>query len=227
MEKLQPSYFFELSSFKHKAIFDDCSFVWSALNNIGPYLEQQSLGKIEVDIPEGVHLSNPDRISIGKGTVLEPGAYIKGPCIIGENCSVRQGAYLRGKVVAGDDCVLGHDSEFKNALLLDGAHAAHFAYVGDTILGSRANLGAGAVCANLKLDNKPVIVFFEGQRIETGLRKFGVIMGDGSQTGCNSVTNPGSLLGKNVKSYPCVNFGGFVPSGQIVRPETKPLFLEP
>ena len=109
----------------------------------------------------------------------------------------------------------------KTHLLLNGAHAAHFAYVGDSIFGNRVNLGAGTICANLRFDNKPVTVFLDGQRIETGLRKFGAIIGDGSQTGCNSVTNPGTLLGKNVRCYPCVNFGGFIPSDQIVRSESR------
>lgn len=226
MDDLHPSYFFDLSAFRHKALFEECPQVWGALKNIEPYLAQYSLGRIEVDIPEGVHLVNPELISIGKGTVLEPYSYIKGPCIIGGNCTVRHGAYLRGNVIAGDHCVLGHDSEFKNAVLFDHAHAAHFAYVGDTILGGRVNLGAGTVCSNLKLSKQPVAVLYKGQHMETGLLKFGAIIGDDSQTGCNSVTNPGTLLGKNVRCYPCINFGGFVPSGQIVRSETKLMFAE-
>lgn len=221
MDNLHPSYFFDLSSYRHQNLFNDCDRVWQALSNIASYLKSYSLGNIEVPVPEGVYLINPEQISIGKGTVIEPGTYIKGPCVIGENCTIRHGAYIRGNLIAGDYCVIGHDTEVKNGVFLDYAQAAHFAYVGDSILGNRINIGAGTVCANLKLDKRSVAVYYEGERIDTGLRKFGAIIGDDSQTGCNSVTNPGTLLGKSVRCYPCTNFGGFVPSGQTVRPTSK------
>ncbi len=213
----EPSVFFDLASFQHRALFEQLTFVWEALPKIGPYLKSQALGEIEVTVPAGVHLVNPELISIGKGTVLEPGAYIKGPCLIGANCTVRHGAYIRGDLIAGDGCVIGHDSEIKNAILLNGAHAAHFAYVGDSILGNQVNLGAGVKCANLKLDNSPVAIHHEGQRIATGLRKFGAIIGDGTQIGCNSVTNPGTLIGRQVLCFPCLNLGGVILSDQIVK----------
>jgi NDP-sugar pyrophosphorylase family protein len=221
MENLDPNYFFDHSKFKHKDIFASCSFVWDVIPKIKKYLEKHTLGLINVDIPNGAYLINPELISIGKGSTVEPGAYIKGPCIIGENCTVRHGAYLRGHVITGNSCVLGHDSEFKNALLLDEAHAGHFAYVGDSILGNRVNLGAGTICSNLKLDRGQISIKVNGNRLETGLRKFGAVIGDDSQTGCNSVTNPGTLLGKGVFCYPCINFGGFVPMGYVVRSEAK------
>lgn len=221
MEALKPSNFFDLSSFEHKNIFNDISNVWEVLPKITPYLEGLKLGKIEVNIPEGVHLVNPELISIGAGTVVEPGAYIKGPCMIGKNCTIRHGAYIRGHLIAGDGCVIGHDTEIKNAILMNNAHAAHFAYVGDSILGNRVNLGAGTICANLKLDKGLVRVTVDGKRIDTQLKKFGAIIGDDSQTGCNSVTNPGTLLGKNVCSYPCTNFGGFISSDQVIQNEQK------
>jgi UDP-N-acetylglucosamine diphosphorylase / glucose-1-phosphate thymidylyltransferase / UDP-N-acetylgalactosamine diphosphorylase / glucosamine-1-phosphate N-acetyltransferase / galactosamine-1-phosphate N-acetyltransferase len=226
MDKFPSSYFFDLSTFQHKHLFDDCSQVWEVLTKIDAYLKKYSLGKIETQIPAGAHLINRELISIGKNTVVEPGAYIKGPCIVGEGCSIRHGAYIRGGLIAGNRCVIGHDTEVKNGIFLDGAQAAHFAYVGDTILGNRVNLGAGTVCANLRLDHHPIVLHIDDQRIETNLRKFGAIIGDDSQTGCNSVTNPGTMLGKNVRCYPCTNFGGFVASGQIVRSETKVVLTE-
>lgn len=217
MKTLSPDYYFNLSLFAHAELFKDCIHVWEALTRIHTYLLNLPLGKIEVDVPHGTFLINPEQISIGKGTVLEPGAYIKGPCVIGENCSVRHGAYIRGDFIAGNGCVIGHDTEVKNAVMLDKAQAGHFAYLGDTILGNRVNLGAGTKCANFRLDHMPVKVFFEGKNIPTGLKKFGAIVGDESQLGCNSVTNPGSLIGKQVLCYPCINMGGVIPSRQIIR----------
>lgn len=212
---LQPSQFFSTSQFAHRDLFTHVEFVWEVLKNIQPYLKKASLGLVEVDIPDGAYLINPELISIGKGSVIEPGAYIKGPCILGERCTVRQGAYIRGDFIAGNDCVIGHTTEVKGSLFLDGAHAAHFAYVGDSILGNKVNLGAGTKCANLRLDGKNILVHWEGQRYDTGLRKFGAIIGDGAQVGCNAVTNPGTLLGQDVCCFPCVNVSGVVLSGVI------------
>lgn len=226
MEHLRPTDFFDLTHFRHRSLFDGCTYVWEALTRIQLYLETAQLGKIDTQVPQGAYLENAGSISIGAGTVIEPGCYIKGPCIIGENCSIRHGAYIRGSVIAGDGCVLGHDSEFKNALLLDHAHAAHFAYVGDTILGNRVNLGAGTVCANLKFDKSEVNVSINGHKIHSGLKKFGAVVGDEAQTGCNSVLNPGTLLGKRARCYPCTHVGGYVPAGHVARQEGKCVHAE-
>lgn len=221
MEKLKPTYFFDLSHYKHKELFEKCTCVWEALPKIQEYLKRSSLGQIDCFVPQGTFLVDADQISIGKGTVIEPGAYIKGPCIIGENCTIRHGAYIRGDFIAGDGCVIGHDTEVKGTIMLDHAHAAHFAYLGDCILGNHVNLGAGTKCANLRLDRKEITLSYAGKQVNTELRKCGAIIGDGSQLGCNSVTNPGTLIGQNVKSYPCVNFGGFIPSHAVVKPGAK------
>lgn len=219
MESLSPTAFFDVTPFFHNSIFHQCRYAWEALPKISAFLEEQELGRIDADIPQGAYLISPELISIGYGTVIEPGVYIKGPCIIGQNCSVRHGAYLRGNVLAGDKCILGHDSEFKNAILMNGACAAHFAYVGDSILGNRVNLGAGTICANLRLDRGSIAIRVNGEHIQTGLRKFGAILGDDVQIGCHAVTNPGTLLGKEVICYPGINFGGFVPQGAVIREE--------
>lgn len=217
MASFSPSYFFDLSHFKHRALFEKGPFVWDALKEISAYLKAYPLGKIEGDVSSQAYLIDREKISIGKGSVVEPGAYIKGPCIIGENCTVRHGAYIRGDCIAGDSCVIGHDTEIKNSIFLNGAQASHFAYVGDSILGNKCNLGAGTKLANLKLAHDYVFIHFEGKMIETGLRKFGAIIGDQAQIGCNAVTNPGALLGPSVRCYPCVNVGGFVPARSIVK----------
>lgn len=214
------SYFFSEIEEPFTVLFENINNVWEALNRFDVFFQNQPLGKIEVDIPQGAYLKNKEQIFIGKGTVVEPGAYIIGPCYIGENCSIRQGAYIRGNVIAGSHCVIGHATEAKNTIFLKKALAGHFAYLGDCILGNGVNLGAGTKCANLRLDHKDIIVHdSDGKnRHTTGMRKLGAIIGDRSQLGCNSVTNPGTLLGQDVHCYPCVNFGGFVPSGHTVHP---------
>ncbi|SCA63074.1 Uncharacterized protein SCG7109_AH_00340 [Chlamydiales bacterium SCGC AG-110-M15] len=213
------STYFELSSYLHSALFEDCLYPWEALNKIKAYLGSYNLGKIEIEIPEGVHLVNPELISIGTGTLIEPTAYIKGPCIIGKNCSIRHGAYIRGNVIAGDHCVIGHASEVKHSIFLNKAQAAHFAYVGDSILGNNTNLGAGTKCANLKLKGDSISVKISNKIIDTGLRKFGAIIGDDVQIGCNCVTNPGTLMGKGSLAYPCLSFGGVITPKQKVKPK--------
>lgn len=223
MLALKPDYFFNLAQYAHAAIFDGCVNVWDALDNLENYLANSSLGQIEVDVPAGAFLVNPELISIGKNTVIEPGAYIKGPCKIGQGCTIRHGAYIRGVVLTGDRCVIGHDTEIKNTIMLDGAQAAHFAYLGDSILGNDVNLGAGTKCANLKLDHKSIQIRVEGGVHQTNRRKLGAILGDKTQLGCNTVTNPGTLTGQGVYSYPCMNFGGFIPSGHTVQPSVEPV----
>jgi NDP-sugar pyrophosphorylase family protein len=213
--------FFTLEGFEHAALFEGLSFPWEALAHLTDYLNHQKLGMIEVELPSSVHLVNPHLISIGKGTVVEPGVYIQGPCIIGANCTIRFGAYIRGHLVTGDRCVIGHDTEIKHSILLNGVNAAHFNYVGDCILGNGVNLGAGVKCANLRLDHQPVKVVFNGQKMMTHLKKLGAVVGDGAQIGCNAVTNPGTIIGKNAFCHPCLNISGQIQESEIVTGETQ------
>jgi NDP-sugar pyrophosphorylase family protein len=209
--------FFNLDSFAHHSLFSEEDPVWDALKNIIPYLSKLELGKIEGTIEEGAYLVHPETISIGPGSIVEAGAYIRGPCVIGKNCEVRHGAYIRGQVIVGDRCVIGHATEVKHAIFLDDAHAGHFSYVGDSILGNRVNLGAGVKCANLRLDRKNVLLNHNGKKIDSQLRKWGAILGDDVQIGCNAVTNPGTLMGKKSLSYPCVSIKGFIPENGVVK----------
>ncbi len=213
--------FFDLSEFSHASLFEGCEFPWQAIQKLSEYLGSQALGKIETDVPATVHLINPSSISIGKETVIEPGAYIEGPCIIGAHCVIRNGAYIRGEVITGNRCVIGHDTEIKHSILLDGANAAHFNYVGDSILGNNVNLGAGVKCANFRLDHQVVAIIAEGKKWETGLKKLGAIIGDGAQVGCNCVINPGTLLGKSSFCFPCLNVYGRIPDHAKVKPAQK------
>ncbi len=136
------------------------------------------------------------RIAIGKGVLIEGGATLKSPTVIGDHTEVRQGAYIRGHCLVGDRCVVGHATEVKHSIFLDDAKAGHFAYLGDSIIGNNANLGAGTKCANLRFIPGNVQVIFEGSLHDTGMRKFGSILGDKAQTGCNSVTSPGTIIAK-------------------------------
>lgn len=187
--------------------------VWQGLKNIGAWLKAApELGLIEGDISPHAYLEAPELIYIAKGAVVESGALIRGPAWIGEGVVVRHGAYLRGNVLADKGAVIGHDTEVKNAVFLAGAQAGHFAYVGDAILGVKVNLGAGVKLANLKLSRREV--FVDG--VATGLKKFGAIIGDGAQVGCNAVLNPGTLIGRNVLVEPLVAVGGVIPEGSYV-----------
>lgn len=152
-------------------------------------------------IMPGVILCGDD-IEIGAGALVESGAMIKGPTIIGPRSEVRQGAYVRGSVMSSPGSVIGHTTEAKNTLLMPGAKAGHFAYLGDSVLGREVNLGAGTKLANLKMNDKPYIFKFEGQRFVVERRKFGAIIGDHTETGCNTVLNPGTLLGQRVRVLP-------------------------
>lgn len=160
-----------------------------------------------------------DTILIGPGAVVEPGALIKGPTVIGKNTEVRQGAYLRGDCLVGNGCVVGHATEMKASIMLDGAQAGHFAYIGDSILGKNVNLGAGTKLANLKLIPGEVVVPSGKERLKTGRRKLGAILGDRTETGCNSVTSPGTLLGPRSIVYPTLAVpGGYYPGRTVFMP---------
>ena len=181
---------FCLSTCKHKDLFSDLEYPWEALERLRVYLLKQDLGKIEINIAPGVLLIDPDKISIGPGTTIEPGAYIQGPCVIGRDCQIRQGAYIRGDVLIADRCIIGHGTEIKHSIFFNEAAAPHFNYVGDSILGNNVNLGAGVKCANYRLDHQCISAHFGQQKIKTRLKKLGACIGDNSQIGCNTVINP-------------------------------------
>lgn len=162
------------------------------------------------DVPDTCHIEG--RVFIAKGAVIEPYCYIKGPCYIGSNATVRHGAYIRGNVFVGAGAIVGHTTEVKNSVLLDGAKAAHFAYLGDSVLGRNVNLGAGTKLANLKLNKSEVYIRYpqggELHKVATGLKKMGAFIGDGAQTGCNSVLSPGSILLPGALVGPCEHHRG-------------------
>lgn len=208
--------FFNLTRYAHRALWKAEDPAWGPLHFLMEYLRKKAHTTAQTPVPRGVFFDRPETILIGEGTILEPGVYIQGPCILGKNCIVRHGAYLRDGVICGDGCVIGHSAEIKHSILFDFVHATHFTYVGDSILGNAVNLGAGVKCANLRLDRREVRIEFEGHSYNTGLKKMGAILGDHAQIGCNCVLNPGTLMGKESSSHPLLNLGGFIPArGQV------------
>ena len=205
---------FDLTQTEHAAIFDGCTYAWEALKKIEAYLTRVSRQNPPKWFPGA---SIGDRVIIGEGTVVEPGAMIKGPAFIGKNCQIRHNAYLRENVIIGDDCVVGNSSELKNSLLFNGAQAPHFNYIGDSILGHKAHLGAGVKISNFKLFPGNIYVEIDGTPFDTGLRKFGALLGDGAEAGCNTVLNPGSILGRGAVVYPNVFWRGILPANMIAK----------
>ncbi len=211
----KPADLFDLSQTEHSAIFSDCENAWDALKilkayvaaNLRPALHNRCEGKPYIG----------DNVFIGEGTVVEEGAMIKGPAIIGKNCEIRHGAYIRDNVIIGDNCVIGNSSEIKHSILFNGCQVPHFNYVGDSILGHKAHLGAGAKISNVKLVPGNIFVEMEGKPFDTGLRKFGALLGDFAEIGCNSVLNPGSIIGRKSIIYPNTNWRDILPDNMIVK----------
>lgn len=218
---LSPADLFDLDSFPWREVFDELTYAWDVLPRIAKFLETYREAADHPNVVEGTVLGNATLLGsgiwIGEGTVVEPGAMIKAPSLIGRNCEIRHGAYVRGNVILGNGAVVGHASEVKNAILLNHAQAPHFAYVGDSVLGNQVNLGAGTKLANLKIVEGTVQVRAGGATYDTGLRKFGALVGDGVEIGCNSVTSPGTILGRGCLVYPNTTVKGYIPPRRVVR----------
>jgi bifunctional UDP-N-acetylglucosamine pyrophosphorylase / glucosamine-1-phosphate N-acetyltransferase len=210
--------FFALDGFEHAALFRSRRPVWEALGDaLDAYLAAWDRWELATPLPEGVHvLGGP--VFIGPRCQIEPGAVLRGPLVVGEECEIRTGAYLRGRVVLGRACIVGAHSEVKGAILLDGARAPHQNYVGDSILGRDVNLGAGTILSNVKNVGREVTFRHQQALVRTGLKKFGAVLGDGCRTGCNTVLNPGVLMGPGCVTYPNVSLrSGFYPGGTLVK----------
>ena len=205
------SYYVDLTHFEHKTLFDGCEYVFDFLKKLPGYIAQNVRPENHGTIMHGAHVG--DNVFIGRGSVVQPGAWVHGPAIIGEDCEIRHGAYVGANTLTGNHVVIGHASEVGNAVFLNEARAPHFAFVGHTLLGNKVNLGAGTKISNLKVTFKEI----EINGIKTGLNKIGAIIGDNSSLGCNTVTQPGTFIGKNVFGYPLALIRGFVPSATIVK----------
>ncbi|HLS28717.1 MAG TPA: UDP-N-acetylglucosamine diphosphorylase [Opitutales bacterium] len=176
-----------------------------------PEAISKSRGSLFVEGPVFIHPS----------VHLPPFATIIGPAYIGAGTEIRPGAYIRGNVIVGENCILGNACEFKNVLLMDDVHVPHFSYAGDSILGNRSHLGAGVVLSNLRFDQADVSVVLKSGKVSTGRMKLGAMLGDGAEVGCNSVLQPGTILGKNSAVVPAIAFGGTLEAGRIARTRTS------
>jgi NDP-sugar pyrophosphorylase family protein len=210
-----PAQFLSLEHTAHPKLFEDEKFVWNALKQIASYLQFRLKPAVLGELIGRPFISA--NVFVGRGTVVEQGAVLKGPAWIGENCQIRSGCYVRENVVVGNGVVLGNSCEFKNSIIFDEAQIPHFNYVGDSILGYKAHLGAGVILSNVKLDHSEIAVATNEGNIQSGLTKFGAIVGDRTEIGCNAVINPGSLLGRDCLVYPNVNFRGVLPEGSVVK----------
>jgi UDP-N-acetylglucosamine diphosphorylase / glucose-1-phosphate thymidylyltransferase / UDP-N-acetylgalactosamine diphosphorylase / glucosamine-1-phosphate N-acetyltransferase / galactosamine-1-phosphate N-acetyltransferase len=198
---------FDLSTFKHQKLFAN-RMPWEVLIALQEYFQTLSLGNHKGEISSKATIINPELVTIESGACIAPEALIEGPCYIGSQSKIGHGAFIRPYSLIGEMCVVGHASEVKHSIFLNGAKAPHFNYVGDSILGNGVNLGAGVICANLRVDKGPVKVFFEGEVYETGLSKLGAFVGDQTQIGCNSVTNPGAVFDPHTLAPPCTSLRG-------------------
>jgi len=206
---------FDLTQSEHAAIFDGCNHAWDALKKLQAYLDANLRPGLHNQC-EGVAFVG-QRVFIGEGTVVEDGAMIKGPAIIGRNCQIRHNAYIREHVIIGDNCIVGNSCEVKNSLLFNEAVAPHFNYIGDSILGYRSHLGAGVKISNVRFGPGNVTVEMDGQPYDTGLAKFGALVGDDTNIGCNAVLNPGSIIGRGSIIYPNTNWRSILPANMIVK----------
>ncbi len=197
-------------------LFEKASLPWEVLSHLDAYIEQklqETKGpKVRSPVPEGLHLEGP--VFIDEDCKIEAGVFIRGPAWIGKGCEIRNGCYIRGGVLAGEGVVLGHASEFKHCVLVGMAQAPHFNYVGDSVLGWHAHIGAGVILSNFRLDGKAVPVRGLGsiERIDSGLAKLGALIGDECEIGCNSVLNPGTIVGERSVVFPLSLISGTWPA---------------
>jgi UDP-N-acetylglucosamine diphosphorylase / glucose-1-phosphate thymidylyltransferase / UDP-N-acetylgalactosamine diphosphorylase / glucosamine-1-phosphate N-acetyltransferase / galactosamine-1-phosphate N-acetyltransferase len=219
-----PAEFLNLEHTAHPKLFESQKYVWDSLKQIASYLQFRLKPAVLGELIGKPFISN--NVFIGRGTIIEQGAVLKGPAWIGENCHIRSGCYVRENVVVGNRVVLGNSCEFKNSIIFDEAQVPHFNYVGDSILGYHAHLGAGVILSNVKLDRTEIAVATEQGNIATGLTKFGAIVGDRTEIGCNAVINPGAILGRDCLVYPGVNFRGVLPEHSVVKLRQEIQILE-
>lgn len=203
---------FDLSKTIAKPLLEKSEYPWQILKDIKDFV---------ISLGEKLDKSLFDEVSpqvwIAKSAKVYPSAHIAAPCIIDEDAEIRHCAFIRGGVIVGKNCVVGNSTEMKNAIIFDNVQIPHFNYVGDSVLGFKSHLGAGAVTSNVKSDKTPVTVLKDGEKIETGLKKFGAMVGDFTEVGCNSVLCPGTVIGKNCTVYPLSRVRGFLEENSIFK----------
>lgn len=212
MERLEIKNLYNLDETIAAPLLKSVTYPWEALSKIssfilklGPTLDKDKFEQIG------------DDIWVAKSANVFPSAYLHGPLIIDENAEVRHGAFIRGSAIVGKNAVVGNSTELKNSILFNNVQTPHYNYVGDSILGYKSHTGAGVITSNLKSDKSLVTVMLDGRKVETGVKKFGAMIGDNVEVGCNSVLNPGTVIGRNSNVYPLSPVRGYVPENSIFK----------
>lgn len=211
-EELRIDRLFNLNETIAKGLFEGATYPWEILPKMGAYIVElgNTLSLDEYD-------KKGDNVWIAKSADVAPTAFINGPAIIGKNAQVRHCAFIRGNAIVGENAVVGNSTELKNVILFNGVQVPHYNYVGDSILGYKSHMGAGSITSNVKSDKTLVTIMTEDEKIETGLKKMGAVLGDNVEVGCNSVLNPGTVIGSGTNVYPLSMVRGFVPSKSIYK----------
>ena len=212
MEECRIENLYNLDQTIAKDIFEGVTYPWEVLPKIEEFII--SLGKT---LDKNEYEEKGENIWIAKSAKVAPTAYIAGPAIIGKNAEIRHCAFVRGKAIVGEGAVVGNSTELKNVILFNKVQVPHYNYVGDSILGYKSHMGAGSITSNVKSDKKLVIVKNDKEQIETGLKKFGAMLGDEVEVGCGSVLNPGTVIGKHTNIYPLSSVRGVVPEHSIYK----------
>lgn len=211
-EELRTLELYDLTHTAARELLEKTEYPWEALPRIGDFILE--LGKT---LPESEYERRGEDVWVHRTAKIYPNNYIAGPCVIGPGTEVRPGAFIRGKALIGENCVVGNSTELKNVILFDNVQVPHYNYVGDSILGYKSHMGAGSITSNVKQDKTLVVIRVGAEKLETGLKKFGAMLGDHAEVGCNSVLNPGTVIGRSSRVYPQVTIRGFVPAGHIVK----------
>lgn len=201
---------FDLSHTRAAALLEGTEYPWEALPKI-----KETILALGESLPKDEFDEVSEHVWIAKDAVIYPNNYIGGPCIIGHKTEVRPGAFIRGSALVGDNCVVGNSTELKNVILFDNVQVPHYNYVGDSILGYKSHMGAGSITSNVKSDKLLVVVKNGEEKVETGMKKVGAMLGDRVEVGCNSVLNPGTVIGRDSNVYPTSCVRGTVPERSI------------
>ena len=212
MKELTVKELYDLNETIAKDIFDGVTYPWEVLPKIGDFILE--LGNT---LPKEEYDQVGENVWIAKSANVFPSAYIHGPAIIGKNAEVRHCAFIRGNAIVGEGAVVGNSTELKNVILFNKVQVPHYNYVGDSVLGYKAHMGAGSITSNVKSDKKLVVVKTPEGGIETGRKKFGAMLGDEVEVGCGAVLNPGSVVGRHTNIYPLSSVRGYVPAGSIYK----------
>ena len=211
-DKISIRCLYDLTHTAAAPLLDKLTYPWEALPKISDFIL-----KLGSTLSPEEYEQRGDNVWIAKSARVFDSAYINGPTIIGPNTEVRQCAFIRGNALVGAGCVVGNSTELKNVILFDSVQVPHYNYVGDSILGYKSHMGAGSITSNIKSDKTLVVISADGDRMETGLKKIGAMLGDRVEVGCNSVLNPGTIIGKDSTIYPLSMVRGFIPARSIYK----------